>query len=300
MDGLLLVRKPSGPTSHDCVVRLRRILGTKRVGHFGTLDPFAEGLLLVGLGKATRLFPFIGSSDKTYEGRIRLGQATDTYDLTGTPQGPEAAAFPCEAEVQAAMSRFRGEIDQAAPPFSAKKLAGKPLYAYARNGIEMERRISRVRIDRFDLRAYRPPDIDFEAACSAGTYLRSLAHDLGTVLGCGAHLTSLTRTSCGPYRLESARTFEEIEAAAAAGRLEEIVFPMESLLGHLPAAVLTAAGRKNIKNGRSVPLSDPEQVFFTGGLPPEGAILRLFDDEQHLIALARVREGRGAPFLVLI
>jgi len=300
MDGLVLVRKPSGPTSHDCVVRLRRILGTKRVGHFGTLDPFAEGLLLLGLGKATRLFPYFGSSDKTYKGRIRLGQATDTYDRTGTPQGPEAASLPAEADVRAAAARFLGEIDQAAPPFSAKKLAGKPLYAYARDGIETERRVSRVRIGRFDLQAYLPPDLDFSVDCSAGTYIRSLAHDLGAALGCGAHLVSLTRTSSGPYRLEDARNFEDIEAAAAAGRLGEIILPLESLLGHLPAAGLTAAGRERIKNGRAVPFSDLEPAVPAGALPPEGAILRLFDPEKRLVALARVREGEGAPFLVLI
>lgn len=300
MDGLVLVRKPSGPTSHDCVARIRRVFQTKRVGHFGTLDPFAEGLLLLGLGRATRLFPFFGASDKSYQGRIRLGLATDTYDSTGTPRSPEAADLPTESEVRAAMIRFQGEIDQAAPPFSAKKLAGKPLYAYARNGIETERRISRIRVDRFDLRAYLPPDLDFTVSCSAGTYIRSLAHDLGASLGCGAHLTSLTRTSSGPYRLDDARSFEDIEAAAAAGRLGEIILPMESLLGHLPPAELTASGRERIKNGRSVPLSDPELAVPSGALPPEGAILRLFDPEKRLIGLAKVREGAGAPFLVLI
>ncbi|MHB8055425.1 MAG: tRNA pseudouridine(55) synthase TruB [Candidatus Aminicenantales bacterium] len=300
MDGLVLVRKPSGPTSHDCVVRLRKILQTKKIGHFGTLDPFAEGLLLLGVGRATRLFPYFGVSDKTYEGRIRLGFATDTYDRTGTPSGSEAASLPGEEEVRAAMARFPGEIDQAVPSFSAKKLAGKPLYAYARNGIEVERRSARIRIDRFDLRAFLPPDLDFEVACSAGTYIRSLAHDLGAALGCGAHLAALTRTSSGPYRLENAQTLEDIESAASAGRMEGFLFPMESLLGHLPAAELTESGRALIKNGRSVSLSNPALAALSGPLPPEGGTLRLFDAEKRLIALARVRADEGAPFLVLI
>lgn len=299
MDGLVLVHKPAGPTSHDCVARLRRILGMKRVGHFGTLDPFAEGLLLLGLGKATRLFPYFGFSDKAYEGSIRLGLATDTYDRTGVSCGPEADP-PAEAAVRAAMARFLGDIDQAAPPFSAKKLDGQPLYAYARRGISVAPRISRIHVERFDLRIYRPPYLEFEISCSAGTYIRSLAHDLGEVLGCGAHLDSLIRTSSGPYRLENARTFEDIEAAAGAGRLGDVVLPLETLLGHLPSAGLTVLGRERIKNGRPVALSGP---FLNGsaGLPlPEGAILRLFDPENRLIALAKVRNNDGIPFLVLI
>ncbi len=164
MDGLLLLRKPSGPTSHDCVVRLRKILGEKRIGHFGTLDPFAEGLLLAGIGKATRLFPFFGTIGKTYEGVIRLGQATDTYDRTGTALGPAADSLPAEEDVLRAMARFRGDLIQLAPPFSAKKLAGKPLYVYARGGAEVERRPAAVRVDRFELRSYAPPDIDFEVS----------------------------------------------------------------------------------------------------------------------------------------
>jgi len=300
MDGLVLVRKPSGPTSHDCVVRLRKILQTKKIGHFGTLDPFAEGLLLIGVGRATRLFPYFGVSDKTYEGRIRLGFGTDTYDRTGTPAGPEADSLPGEADVRAAMARFQGEIDQLAPPFSAKKLAGKPLYSYARSGIEVGRRSSRVRIDRFALRAFNPPDIDFEVACSAGTYIRSLAQDLGTALGCGANLASLLRTSSGSYQLENARTFEEIESAVAAGRVEEVIFPMETLLGRLPTVDLTESGRARVKNGRSVSLSDPEMAAPFGPRPPEGGTIRLFDPDKRLIALARVRADEGAPFLVLI
>lgn len=300
MDGLVLIRKPSGPTSHDCIARLRRILATKKIGHFGTLDPFAEGLLLAGVGKATRLFPYFGLSDKTYEGRIRLGFATDTYDLTGRPAGPSAASFPARDEVAETMARFLGEQDQTAPPFSAKKLGGKPLYAYARAGVEVERRVSRIRIDRFALRAYAPPDIDFEVACSAGTYVRSLAHDLGVSLGCGAHLAELTRTSSGPFRLDNAGTFKEIEAAAAEGRVSDLLIPLEELLPGFPRWELTGAGRDRVKNGRPVKIDDPGLV----SLPSEDAgrteTVRLFGPDGRLLALARLEESEASPFLVLI
>ncbi len=300
MDGLLLLRKPSGPTSHDCVVRLRKILGEKRIGHFGTLDPFAEGLLLAGIGKATRLFPFFGTIGKTYEGVIRLGQATDTYDRTGTALGPAVDSLPAEEDVLRAMARFRGDLIQLAPPFSAKKLAGKPLYVYARGGVEVERRPAAVRVDRFELRSYAPPDIDFEVSCSAGTYVRSLAHDLGADLGCGAHLHRLVRTAMGKYRLDEAKTPEEIEAAAAAGRFEAFLIPPEGLLEDLPAVSVTAAGRALVRNGRAIGLFGSAVAVRPEPAPAPGAVLRLFDPENRLIALARIKENEAAPFLVLI
>jgi len=300
MDGLVLIRKSSGPTSHDCVARLRRILKTKKIGHFGTLDPFAEGLLLAGVGKATRLFPYFGLSDKTYEGKIRLGFATDTYDRTGRPAGPENVALPSREDVTAAMARFLGEQAQLAPPFSAKKLDGKPLYAYARVGVEVERRSTNIRIDRFDLRAYEPPSLDFEVACSAGTYVRALAHDLGAFLGCGAHLADLTRTSSGSYRLENARTLEVIEAAVEGGRAEDLLIPMDELLPDLSRADLTAAGRDRIKNGRPVRLDDPSLVARHEKGASPGDTVRLFGPDGRLSALARLKESEASPFLVLI
>lgn len=300
MDGLVLLDKPSGPTSHDCVSRLRRLLETKKIGHFGTLDPFARGLLLAGIGKATRLFPYFGLSDKAYMGTIRLGMATDTYDRTGRPDGPEAETLPTREAVVSAMARFLGEQMQLAPPFSAKKLDGKPFYAYARQGIEIERRATRVRIDRFDLRSYAPPDLDFEVFCSAGTYVRALAHDLGTALGCGAHLFELTRTASGSYRLSDARTFEEIELAVGRGNPDAFLTPMEELLPGFSRADLTSAGRDRVKNGRPVVLSDPGQVARFQGETGGGDIIRLFDPEGRLAALARAAESGASPFLVLI
>jgi tRNA pseudouridine55 synthase len=300
MDGLVLVRKFAGPTSHDIVARLRHILGTRKIGHYGTLDPFAEGLLIAAVGKATRLFPFFGVSDKTYEGRLRLGTSTDTYDFTGRPLDVLSGALPDKAALITAMARFQGDLIQLAPPFSAKKLNGKPLYNYARKRIEVERRPAPIRIDRFVLRSFEPPDLDFEVACSAGTYIRALAHDLGVVLGCGAHLTRLIRTVSGSFRVENARTLEEIEAAFAEGRPDRFLTPLEALLPHFPKAELTAAGRALVRNGRPVDLSDRSVVAAIDSFSAPEAIIRLFDPEERLIALARRRESDGAPFLVLI
>jgi tRNA pseudouridine55 synthase len=198
------------------------------------------------------------------------------------------------------MARFRGNLIQLAPPFSAKKLKGKPLYVYARNRIEVERRPAPVRIDRFILRSFEPPDVDFEVVCSAGTYIRALAHDLGLILGCGAHLLRLIRTVSGSFRLENARTLEEIEAAFAEGRLNHFLIPLEALLLHLPKAELTPAGRALVRNGRPIDFSDRTVVTAIDPIPPSEAMIRLFDREERLIALARVRNSEGLPFLVLI
>ncbi|MGZ4887344.1 MAG: tRNA pseudouridine(55) synthase TruB, partial [Candidatus Aminicenantales bacterium] len=196
MDGLLIIDKPPGCTSHDVVLRVRSLLGTKRVGHGGTLDPDATGVLLVALGQATRFFPFLSGHDKTYQGRIRLGHATDTYDAAGRPTTEEwTDAFPGDAAVAAAMKSFEGEILQVPPPYSAKKLGGRPAYKLARAGRDFVLEPVRVTVRLFRLENYAPPFLDFEAACSAGTYIRSLAHELGLKLGCGGHLHSLRRTS---------------------------------------------------------------------------------------------------------
>jgi tRNA pseudouridine55 synthase len=300
MDGLILVHKPAGPTSHDIVARLRRILGMRKIGHGGTLDPFAAGLLVVAVGQATRLFPYFALSEKIYEGRLRLGTATDTYDLTGIPLVSPGGPLPDRAALQTAMARFQGDLIQFAPPFSAKKLDGKPFYAYARSGVAVEPRACPVRINRFVLRAFNSPDVEFEISCSTGTYIRALAHDLGVNLGCGAHLVQLLRTGSGAFRLEDARTLEKIEADLSEGRPDRFLLPMENLLLELPLVRLTEIGRKFVGNGRPIDLSDPIVVSEADPIPSPEAIFRLFDPSDRLIGLARRRETSGIPFLVLI
>jgi len=298
MDGLILVRKPESWTSHDVVAALRNILGQKKIGHFGTLDPLASGLLLTAVGKATRLFPLFGKLDKAYEARIRLGFSTDTYDAEGRPTSPETRTWPELESVREALGGYQGKIMQDAPPFSAKKVKGKPLYAYARANKSVEIRAFPVTIHAVRFRSYIPPDLDIHVRCSSGTYIRTLAHDLGRRLGCGAHLAGLVRTEVGDYRLEDAVSLDAIRAFHDGGRTDGFLRPMESLLSWLPKVVLNETGAGLVKNGRPVGADS-----YASLAPPSAACLRtpeslvrLFDHEGRWIALARPLEPDGATF----
>jgi len=302
MDGILIVDKPSGCTSHDVVLGIRRLLKIKQVGHGGTLDPDATGVLLLAVGRATRFFPYLSGHDKTYDGSIRLGFATDTYDASGRPDSEERPVDVSPETLAAAMKSLEGEILQLPPPYSAKKIGGRPAYELARAGKEVVLAPVRVVVRSFALRACALPFLEFEVACSSGTYVRSLAHDLGLKLGCGAHLHSLRRTSVGPYALENAVSIERIEAAAAAGRLEEILVPLERLLPGVPAVVLVPGALELVFNGR--PLSPGHLVPPSPGKTAAWADTDLFqviDPSGKLAALARPSPDRGQllPFLVL-
>jgi len=303
MDGLLIIDKPQGCTSHDVVVSVRRLLGTRRVGHGGTLDPDATGVLLVALGQATRFFPFLSGHDKIYEGRIRLGYATDTYDAAGRPTSKEwTDDFPGEAAVAAVMKSFEGEILQVPPPYSAKKLGGKPAYKLARAGRDFVLEPVRVAVRFFKLKNYAPPSLDFEAGCAAGTYIRSLAHDLGLKLGCGGHLRSLRRTSSGPYAVDAAIPLSEVARAASEGRASHLVIPLERLLPGAPAAVLSPEAGPRLANGS--PLLRAHLAKFSAdpfAWPAEAPVFKVFDSQGKLLALARPSAGGDAllPFLVL-
>ena len=304
MDGLLLVRKPSGPTSHDVVARLRKILGQKKVGHFGTLDPLASGLLVVAAGRATRFFPYYSKLDKTYEGRIRLGYATDTYDREGRPTGPECERLPDPNALRSAMKAFEGGILQRPPVYSAKKLEGKPLYAYARRQEAVEPAPVPVSVASFELRSYDPPFLDFRVDCGSGTYIRSLAHDLGAALGCGGHLDDLVRTRVGDFLLEAALAAEDIEVLQARNETDRFLLPLGALLPGLPRYDLTEEGGRRMKDGRTV---GPGHLASGGDgqvpFPADGAaVVRLFGPDGALLALARPAPPPAlfAPFLVLL
>ncbi len=302
-DGLLVIDKPAGPTSHDVVQRVRRLLGTRRVGHGGTLDPDATGILLVAAGQATRFFPYLAAERKVYEGRIRLGFSTDTYDATGSPTSPERTDWPSSVALAGAMSAFVGDILQTPPRFSAKKLAGRPVYKMARAGEEFSLAPSPVTVFRFDLRDFRPPFVDFEAACSSGTYIRSLAHDLGAKLGCGAHLASLRRTAVGPYGLGDAVTLADLEEAADRGEAGRHILPLERLLPGVPAVTVLPEAEDRVRNGS--PLGAAHLAVPSPELPPDPAterLVRLFSGSGRLLALARpTADGNGFhPFLVII
>jgi tRNA pseudouridine55 synthase len=253
-DGVLLLDKPEGPTSHDMVALARRCLGTRRIGHAGTLDPMATGLLVLMVGRATRLAPFLSGMDKVYRGVLRLGVATDTYDRAGTPVGPPREVGVTRAGLDEAFRRFQGTVSQTPPIFSAKKVHGTPMYRLARRQRPVSPVPALVTFRRLDLLDLRGADVEFEAEVSAGTYLRAFAHDLGQALGCGAHLHSLRRSTIGPFRVDDAITPAGLEAAgtAAAQRL----IPMHTVPLGLPTLVLTASGLHAIRHGRPCGLQE--------------------------------------------
>lgn len=305
MDGLILVRKPQKFTSHDIVAQLRDILCYKKIGHFGTLDPLATGLMVVALGKATRLFPFFSKLDKTYEGQIRLGLSTDTYDSLGEPISSEKKEYPDTDTLLEAMKKFEGEMDQIAPPFSAKKFKGKPLYVLAREKKDLKYKSSRIFIQYFQMKKYTPPYLDFRVECSSGTYIRSLAHDLGQNLGCGAHLSALERTKVGNFNIKESLSIQKIKKLTDEGKIESFLIPMEFLLPEFPKVILDETGTVLARNGNMI---FPDNVIkILEQVPPasdlsneEERIFRVFSLEGKLMALARKAPDKKAlhPFLV--
>lgn len=283
IDGVLLIDKPEGPTSHDVVAAARRALGVKRIGHAGTLDPMASGLLVLMIGRATRLATFLSGMDKTYRGTLRLGIATDTYDRDGTPSGPCRAVNVDEAAVRAAFERFQGTVTQVPPVFSAKKVRGTPMYRLARHHKPVFPAPTRVTFHSLRLLGLSGDEVAFESRVSAGTYLRSFAHDLGEILGCGAHLHSLRRLAAGPFVVEGALTPDGLGAlgAEAASR----VTPMEEVPLGIPTLVLTAAGTHAIRHGRPCGLS--EVATPRPPLPPGRC--RLKGPEGSLIGIGEVQ-----------
>lgn len=306
MDGLILVGKPPNVTSHSIVLQIRNILGIRRVGHYGTLDPMATGLLVVAVGKATRLFPFFSKTDKAYKGQIRLGYSTDTYDSQGQPTSQETEVLPSEKSLIQAMKSYEGEITQIPPPFSAKKYKGKPLYALARQKKEFELKPQMVVIHSFRLSSYKPPFIHFTVHCSSGTYVRSLAHGLGQKLGCGAHLSQLTRTKVGDFSLSEAFSLEEIEKHIREGRTEQILIPLEFVLPEFPKVVLKEEGAVLAKRGQFVYPEDIVNIFsqeigVSDLSENKEVIFKLFSLEGKLLAFGRkIPDKNGIhPFLVL-
>lgn len=305
MDGLILIDKPQGMTSHDVVARVRRILDQKQIGHFGTLDPLATGLLLVAAGRATRLFPFFSKHDKTYGGEIRLGYSTDTYDVLGKPTSSECWDWPEGDIVAAAMKRFVGLSRQVPPAYSAKKVGGKPLYKWARANRPVQPKPSAIAVYSFEMKAYSPPTVTFEVHCSAGTYVRSLAHDLGLALGCGAHLAALRRQRAGPYEIQQALALEEVEDLGRRNKPEKFLLPLESLLAEFPKAVLTARASRRLQKGRPVPAEEILKTIPVDPAVPQRPetepVFRFFSPEGRFLALARPLEGQDSllPFLVL-
>jgi tRNA pseudouridine55 synthase len=258
MDGIINIDKPPGLTSHDVVARVRRITGQKKAGHAGTLDPMATGVLPVVLGKATRLVEYLAGADKVYRATLVLGATTPTYDCEGEITPTPGAVMPTRREVEEALEGFKGEIEQLPPMYSAIKVGGKKLYEIARGGIEVERQARRVTIFRLELEAYRPPVLALFVECSKGTYIRSLAHDLGSALGTGAYLDALIRTRHGPFALDGATTLEGLEAAMKEGTWRESLYPPEYILQGWQSHTASPEEELAIVHGKPLALAPPK------------------------------------------
>ncbi len=294
-DGGLIVDKPAGLTSHDVVAAARRALGQPRVGHTGTLDPIATGVLVLLLGRATRLAQFLSGAPKTYRAVVRFGFATDTYDAVGTPLGPERPVPVDPETLEAALDAFRGRYEQVPPPVSAKRVGGRRAYELARGGREAV--LAPVPVEVFELEIVEVSGdrATLRLSCSAGFYVRALAHALGERLGTGAHLAALCRERVGAFGIEEAVPLATLvgDAAEAARR----VVPMRSLLAGYPLVTLTPEGRRRAGHGQAV---RPADVTAGGDLPQVDGFAGLVDEDGILVGVARSDAGALHPVVVLM
>jgi tRNA pseudouridine55 synthase len=286
--GILLADKPERLTSHDVVDVVRRLLGTRRIGHTGTLDPVATGLLVLCVGRAVRLQSFLTGVDKSYEGEMRFGIETDTYDRDGTPVGtPHPDPRPAIEAVRAAASAYTGELRQTPPPYSAKKIAGKKLYELARRGESPAIEPKSVRVSALTIRGVSGDRATFSVSCSSGTYVRSLVHDIGRDLGLGAHLVDLRRTAVGPFRIEDAASLSFLEGLPAGARtVPPHWIPLAAVPLPYPAVPVAPAEAARVRRGHAVPVKLPANAA-------GAAWVRLLADDE-LLALCQLEPlGRG-------
>jgi tRNA pseudouridine55 synthase len=277
VDGFLIIHKPAGMTSHDVVARVRRITAEKSIGHLGTLDPMATGVLPLVLGRFTRLAQFYNDADKRYQGVIRFGWATDTYDAEGAPTGPEQPVNFGLDELRAATKQFVGVIEQLPPPFSAKKIAGIPAYRLARKGQPVVLKTKQVEVKEFEISSWDGSRAHFRSWVSSGTYLRSLAHDLGQKLGTGAHLAELERSAVREFTIEEAHTLEVLEQAMASGSVDELFLHPRLVLPEFPAVSAPPESAARIRHGGAVNLPEFSKA----------PTVRVFSGQRELLAIAR-------------
>ncbi|MSQ61338.1 MAG: tRNA pseudouridine(55) synthase TruB [Dehalococcoidia bacterium] len=281
--GILIIDKPGGLTSHDVVARLRRLLGIRRIGHGGTLDPLATGVLPVCIGSATRVAGFFTRWPKTYRCTMRMGISTDTYDAAGAVVREDDASAITAADIERALEAFRGEIAQTPPAYSAVKLAGRPLYDYARKGQPGEVSPRSVHISSLHLTGYRTPEADLTIECGSGTYVRALVHDLGTALGCGAHVTALRRTAVGPFTVERALTLEALAAEVERSAWQQHLLPADTVLASLPRVLLTEAEAGRVLHGGAIERPAPPS--------DDHALARAYDASERFLAILRYDTG---------
>ena len=290
MNGVLIIDKPSGLTSHDVVHRVRRIVGQRSVGHLGTLDPMATGVLPIVLGNMTRLAQFYLKSEKTYEGVIRFGFATDTYDAEGEPAGEPHELTHSLEQVQEMTARFKGVIEQTPPPFSAKKIQGVPAYKLARKKKDVQLKPVQVEVKEFEIFSLEDCRASFRARVGSGTYVRSIAHELGQFAGCGAHLQSLRRTSVAEFTAEESHTLQELESAMQQGGLESVLIHARKLLPGIPGVTATDEAVARIRHGQAVNLPEFSRA----------REVKVFFGQSELVAIAtRVAGTLFHPRIVL-
>jgi tRNA pseudouridine55 synthase len=278
VDGVIVVDKPSGWTSHDVVNRMRRLANTKRVGHLGTLDPFATGVLPVVIGKATRLQQFYVRNGKEYEGLIRFGFATDSYDRDGKPITEPRDYTADIITLEPLLDAFRGTFEQTPPPVSAKKIGGKKAYEFARQNIAVELKPVTVTISALDLLSVEGSGARIRLSCAAGTYVRSIAHELGLATGSGAHLEELRRTRSGDFDLSKAHTLEELQTLADEGRLAEALIPASQMLPDFPIEIvddLTAGRIRQGREFRTSPFRVREGAMHVKAVSPNGDLVAI-------------------------
>jgi tRNA pseudouridine55 synthase len=310
-DGILVVDKPRGKTSHDIVETVRRLAGFRQIGHLGTLDPLATGVLVLALGRATRLARFYADRRKRYTCAVRFGFATDTYDADGEPTGPDSAPA-LDAEVLAQLaSGFVGKLQQTPPPFSAKKIHGRPAHELARKHKPVSLEPVEVEVFEFRLNSIEGSLARFIIECGSGTYIRSLAHDLGKLQGSGAHLAEIVRTAVGEFTLDHAIPLPELEQDAKAGKPLRHVIALENMLSELPRTTVLPIVEKRVRHGAkfNVQLAQiqPGQVTVAQGAPEQldagewkPARLRVFSQQGHLIAIAEPVVPRTYQPLVVL
>ncbi len=310
MDGALIIDKPAGMTSHDVVALVRRTIGERRVGHTGTLDPFATGVLVVLVGRATRLAQFLSGAEKEYQAIVRLGYATDTGDITGArvlseppavAGGPHAKAQSTQSfskeEIEAALASLRGEIEQTPPMYSAKKIAGKKLYELARRGEEVERKAVRVTVSQFEALPIDgsllktnddgTSDLSVRVVCSAGTYVRTLAESVGERLGVGAHLSELRRTRAGRFKIEDTITLDRLNDIAQSGSIEQVLISPDAALAHLALLNLSADDVSRVCHGIDLQIEASVADGWSARQP-----VRMRNTDGQLIAVGIYDENR--------
>lgn len=286
LDAFFVVDKPRGPTSHDVVARLRRASGVKRIGHAGTLDPMATGVLLVAVGRTTRLIEYLADAEKGYLADITFGIETDTYDAEGKVVTQLDASGLTREAVEGALAPLRGIIQQRAPAYSAISVGGQRLYDLARTGQVVVAPVRTVEISRLELETWQPPVAQVRVECSKGTYIRSLAHDLGDALGTGAHLSGLVRTRIGDFHLDRAVSLADLEARLREDRWQDVALSPELALAHLPLVQLDDAGAARLGHGLSVWLN-------AGSSQAAGTLARAMGPDGRLLATVRIDDVDG-------